>query len=317
MHVRDATPADLPTITRLFNALIPTTTVGWRDDLASDEEMASWFDARRRRPPGAGGRVSDDRRAPSSATCAGPGSGPGPATARRSSSPSTSTAPSRGRAWVDAPHRTPSSGEARRRGIHVLVAAIERRERRSRSPSTSDSGSSRSAACPRSAEVRPLARPRADAADRVIVWDQGGGVGSPASTRPPDWRRWPMPPAPARRRIDAAIWGSGLDAAAERGEPGTWARTLDALDHLIDDATLRRCWSLAFVPYGLPDRAAGCAVHRQRAHPRGVPRARAASRRRAVRNGQLRQRFSVAVAASCWDSRQLGTVSGWWGCPRG
>lgn len=43
MLVRDATTADLPAITRLFNVLIPTTTVGWRDDQASAEEMAAWF----------------------------------------------------------------------------------------------------------------------------------------------------------------------------------------------------------------------------------------------------------------------------------
>jgi phosphinothricin acetyltransferase len=47
MRVRDAGVADLPAITHLFNVLIPTTTVGWRDDLASDEEMAAWFADRR------------------------------------------------------------------------------------------------------------------------------------------------------------------------------------------------------------------------------------------------------------------------------
>jgi phosphinothricin acetyltransferase len=48
VRIRDAVVADLPAITHLFNVLIPTTTVGWRDDLASDEEMAAWFDDRRR-----------------------------------------------------------------------------------------------------------------------------------------------------------------------------------------------------------------------------------------------------------------------------
>lgn len=43
MEVRAATEADLPAIRRLFNALIPTTTVAWRDDLADEAEMAAWF----------------------------------------------------------------------------------------------------------------------------------------------------------------------------------------------------------------------------------------------------------------------------------
>jgi L-amino acid N-acyltransferase len=43
VHVRDATFSDLPDITDLFNALIPTTTIAWRDDIASSEEMAIWF----------------------------------------------------------------------------------------------------------------------------------------------------------------------------------------------------------------------------------------------------------------------------------
>jgi phosphinothricin acetyltransferase len=41
--VRDATSDDLPAVTRLFNALIPTTTIAWRDHLADDAEMAAWF----------------------------------------------------------------------------------------------------------------------------------------------------------------------------------------------------------------------------------------------------------------------------------
>lgn len=43
MRVRDATVDDLPAITDLFNALIPTTTTTWRDHLATNEEMADWF----------------------------------------------------------------------------------------------------------------------------------------------------------------------------------------------------------------------------------------------------------------------------------
>jgi phosphinothricin acetyltransferase len=42
--VRDATLDDLGAITGLFNALIPTTTIAWRDHLADAEEMRSWWD---------------------------------------------------------------------------------------------------------------------------------------------------------------------------------------------------------------------------------------------------------------------------------
>jgi phosphinothricin acetyltransferase len=43
MHVREATAGDLPAIRRLYNALIPTTTVAWRDEPASEAEMRTWF----------------------------------------------------------------------------------------------------------------------------------------------------------------------------------------------------------------------------------------------------------------------------------
>lgn len=43
MHVRPATEADLPAITHLFNILIPTTATAWRDHLADDDEMDAWW----------------------------------------------------------------------------------------------------------------------------------------------------------------------------------------------------------------------------------------------------------------------------------
>ena len=43
MLVRDAVESDLPVIRELFNALIPTTTIAWREDLASPEEIETWF----------------------------------------------------------------------------------------------------------------------------------------------------------------------------------------------------------------------------------------------------------------------------------
>jgi L-amino acid N-acyltransferase YncA len=45
MRIRDATAADLPAVRNLFNALIPTTTVAWRDHPASAREMREWFAA--------------------------------------------------------------------------------------------------------------------------------------------------------------------------------------------------------------------------------------------------------------------------------
>ncbi|HUS62273.1 MAG TPA: GNAT family N-acetyltransferase [Acidimicrobiales bacterium] len=43
MHIRDATDADLPEITDLFNALLPTTTIAWRDDLTTIDEQREWM----------------------------------------------------------------------------------------------------------------------------------------------------------------------------------------------------------------------------------------------------------------------------------
>lgn len=43
--VRDAVDGDLPAITHLFNVLIPTTATAWRDHLADEDEMATWWAA--------------------------------------------------------------------------------------------------------------------------------------------------------------------------------------------------------------------------------------------------------------------------------
>lgn len=43
MQIRPATVADVPAITDIFNALIPTTTVAWRDRPADVDEMLEWF----------------------------------------------------------------------------------------------------------------------------------------------------------------------------------------------------------------------------------------------------------------------------------
>ncbi len=43
LRVRDAVEADLPAIGHLFNVLIPTATVAWRDHLADEAEMEAWY----------------------------------------------------------------------------------------------------------------------------------------------------------------------------------------------------------------------------------------------------------------------------------
>ncbi|HXY95285.1 MAG TPA: HAD family phosphatase [Acidimicrobiia bacterium] len=51
--------------------------------------------------------------------------------------------------------------------------------------------------------------------------------------------------------IEAAVWGSGLDAAAERGEidpPAVRGLLAGALGGRVDAAALRSAWSLAFSP---------------------------------------------------------------------
>jgi L-amino acid N-acyltransferase len=48
MRVREATPADVPAIRTLFNSLVRATTVAWRDEEASTDEMRDWFDDQHR-----------------------------------------------------------------------------------------------------------------------------------------------------------------------------------------------------------------------------------------------------------------------------
>jgi L-amino acid N-acyltransferase YncA len=47
LHIREAVEEDLPVIRDLFNALIPTTTIAWREHLADEIEMATWFAGQR------------------------------------------------------------------------------------------------------------------------------------------------------------------------------------------------------------------------------------------------------------------------------
>jgi L-amino acid N-acyltransferase len=47
LEIRDATEADLPAIRDLYNALIATTTVAWRDEPSTLEEQSNAFASRR------------------------------------------------------------------------------------------------------------------------------------------------------------------------------------------------------------------------------------------------------------------------------
>lgn len=44
--IRDATPADVPAITGLYNALLATTTITYREEPATEAELSSWLDQR-------------------------------------------------------------------------------------------------------------------------------------------------------------------------------------------------------------------------------------------------------------------------------
>jgi phosphinothricin acetyltransferase len=48
VQIREATVDDVPAIRELFNALIPTTTIAWRDHEAGLEELVEWFTERQR-----------------------------------------------------------------------------------------------------------------------------------------------------------------------------------------------------------------------------------------------------------------------------
>jgi L-amino acid N-acyltransferase len=42
--IRDAVPADVPAIAGLYNALIPTTTVAWTEEIQTVDQRQAWFD---------------------------------------------------------------------------------------------------------------------------------------------------------------------------------------------------------------------------------------------------------------------------------
>ena len=44
MIIRDATTVDIPAITALYNANIPTSTIAWTEILQTVDERAAWFD---------------------------------------------------------------------------------------------------------------------------------------------------------------------------------------------------------------------------------------------------------------------------------
>ena len=45
MIIRDASAADIPAITDLYNAFIPSLTITWTEELETYEHRAEWFEA--------------------------------------------------------------------------------------------------------------------------------------------------------------------------------------------------------------------------------------------------------------------------------
>ncbi len=48
MIIRDAVVADLPAISEIYNALIPTTTITWREETETLEYRTAWFESQSR-----------------------------------------------------------------------------------------------------------------------------------------------------------------------------------------------------------------------------------------------------------------------------
>ena len=124
MLVRDATAADLPAIRGLFNALIPTTTVAWRDHEATMEEIGGWFD--QQHADGSAVLVADVDGAVIGYTCWSSFRGGHRFPGYRHTAELTVHVDERhhgqgvGRALLEA-----LIAEAPRRDIHVLVAAVD------------------------------------------------------------------------------------------------------------------------------------------------------------------------------------------------
>lgn len=125
VRIEHATEAHLPAIRHLFNVLIPTTTIGWRDHLASEEEIRTWFDDQQRhRFPVL--VAIDDAGNVAGYTCWSTFRGGERFPGYRHTAELT--------VHVDADHQRRGVGrallaalveEARRRDIHVLVAGID------------------------------------------------------------------------------------------------------------------------------------------------------------------------------------------------
>ena len=124
MVVRDATAADLGPIRELYNALILTTTIGWRDEVATPEEIESWFAERHRR--GDPVLVAERDGEVTGYTCwsafRGGDSFPG---YRHTAELTIHVRADQHRRGVGRTLLLALVDEARRRGLHVLVAGID------------------------------------------------------------------------------------------------------------------------------------------------------------------------------------------------
>ena len=122
--VRNATHSDLPAIVALHNALIPTTTVTWTDDLDTLEHRAAWFE--HQEAAGHPVLVAEDEGRVVGFTCYEPFRGEGKQPGYRATAElSIHVRESHwgngvGRALINA-----LVERAQEDGIHVLVAAID------------------------------------------------------------------------------------------------------------------------------------------------------------------------------------------------
>ena len=125
VRIEPAREAHLPAIRELFNVIIPTTTIGWREHLASEDEIRTWFDEQQRQ--GFPVLVAvDDAGEVAGYTCWSTFRGgerfPG---YRHTAELTVHVGAGQQRRGVGRALLTALVDEARRRDVHVLVAGID------------------------------------------------------------------------------------------------------------------------------------------------------------------------------------------------
>ena len=123
MEIRDATDDDLPAITDLYNALIPTTTVAWRDEPTTLDEQAEALGARRQ--AGYPTLVADDDGEVLGYTCLTTFRGKGFTGYRHTAELSVHVRGDRHGQRIGSTLIETLMDRARADGLHVLVAAVD------------------------------------------------------------------------------------------------------------------------------------------------------------------------------------------------